>query len=160
MAPVSVLRWIAVLPGALLAATLVHLIFSAANALGVVNLLGNILNFPADPNVVMAQFVIGIIFGIAYAAAFVLSGAWIAPAKKATTRLVLAVLVVLLSGLSGTMVALGVSPIALLSESQLIATPCTGLYFLSKGVAWKSRELAIACGRLAICWTVRPNPSN
>ena len=81
MSPVSILRWIAVLPGALLAAILVGLIFHAVNALGAVNFLASIVQFPADSNVGAAQFVMGTSHGIAYAAAFVLLGEWIAPSR-------------------------------------------------------------------------------
>ena len=133
--PVFILRWIAVLPGALLAAILVGLIFQAVNALGAVNFLASIVQFPADPNVGAAQFVMGTSYGIAYAATFVLLGEWIAPGRKTTTRFVLAALLVLLSGLSGIMIAIGSSPGTLLSEFQSIATPCTGIYFLVK--AWR-----------------------
>ena len=133
--PVFILRWIAVLPGALLAAILVGLIFQAVNALGAVNFLASIVQFPADPNVGAAQFVMGTSYGIAYAATFVLLGEWIAPGRKTTTRFVLAALLVLLSGLSVIMIAIGSSPGTLLSEFQYIATPCTGIYLLVK--AWR-----------------------
>ena len=134
MTTVSVLRWIAVLPGALLAATLVHLIFSAANALAA-SFLGPILFYPADPNGIIGQFVSSALFGIVYAAAFVLSGEWIAPSRKIATRCVLAILSILLVGLSAIMVVIGMSITALLSEVHLITIPCTGIYFLVK--AWR-----------------------
>ena len=127
-AVISVLRWIGVLPGALLAATLARGIVRALNTWTV-----------PDADGFLAQFGIGCIMGGAFVVVFVFSGAWIAPSKKNATGLVLALLFFLMSGVSVGMVVLGVSTSVQITDpmvlGEIIAAPAAGVYVLV--MAWR-----------------------
>ena len=77
---ISVLRWVAVLPGPVLSATFAPYIVSDA------------VRWTApNANGFVAQFGIGCIVSTAFVLALVFSGAWIAPSKKNATVLMLTV---------------------------------------------------------------------
>lgn len=84
---ISIFRWIAVLPGAALAAVLVR-------AIG-----GVLITWGApDPDDSLWRFSMGLGMGGMFAAGLIFSGTWIAPSKKNATGLVLAVLILLMVG--------------------------------------------------------------
>ena len=90
---ISVLRWIAVLPGALLAATLARFIVYLGTMLGIVFA----PEFPSDAFDALDRFVQGALMGAMFAFALIFSGVGIAPSKKTATGLVLTVLLALIS---------------------------------------------------------------
>ena len=127
---ISVLRWIAVLPGAFLAGGLARIVLGALNWLTV----------PAyDADSILGQFGIGCIMGGAFAAAFVWTGAWIAPSRKNGTGLALAALVVVASSFSVGLVVIGAATSVSLTDpaslGELIAAPATAIYVFV--LAWR-----------------------
>ena len=127
---ISVLRWIAVLPGAFLAGSLARLV------VGVLNWLAT----PAyDAESILGQFGTGCIMAGAFAVAVVWSGALIAPAKRNETGVVLAVLILLFYGVSVSLVVLGMPTSTQLSDprvlGEFIGTPAASIYALA--AAWR-----------------------
>ena len=133
---ISILRWIAVLPGAVLAAVLVRAIVGVVNTWTV-----------PDPEWLLTQFSIGFGTGCVFVAALVFSGAWIAPSKKNSTGLVLAVLIVLIVGVSVGLVVSGMATSVNFADpmqlGEMIGTPVAGIYAVV--MAWRG-ELGRAVG--------------
>ena len=129
---VVVLRWLAVLPGALVAGSLVRAIVRALNTLTV-----------PFPDSLLGQFGIGCLMGVSFAAVFVFSGAYIAPSRKNAAGLVLAVLFLLLTGLWAFGMILGLptseqitDPMAL---GELVSSSIVGISMLV--MAWRGENI-------------------
>ena len=133
---ISILRWIAVLPGAGLAAVLARAIVGVVNTWTV-----------PDPEGLLPQFSIGFGMGCVFVAALVFSGAWIAPSKKNATGLVLAVLILLIVGVSVGLVVSGMATSVQFSDpkmlGEMIGTSAFGIYAVV--MAWRG-ELGRAVG--------------
>ena len=136
-AVISVLRWIAVLPGAVLAATLARVIVGAVNAWTV-----------PDADGFVAQFGIGCIMGTVFVLALVFSGAWIAPSKKNAAGFVLTVLFLLMGGVSVGILLLGASTSIEISDPMMLgemtASLATSGYVLV--MAWLGKDVVDASG--------------
>lgn len=105
------LRWIAVLPGAVLAGSLARL---------VVGLL-NWLTMPVyEAHSILGQFGIGFLMGGAFVAALAWSGARIAPSHKNTTGIVLAALFLLIASISAGLVFSGAATSVQLSDPRAL----------------------------------------
>lgn len=94
---ISVLRWIAVLPGALLAAQVVNL-----TTLLICCPTFNMMASDSDSFLprFLETFSATMVRGAAIAYALVCTGTWIAPSKKTTTRMLLSIMLAMISGLA------------------------------------------------------------
>ena len=125
---ISILRWIAVLPGAALAAVLVR-------AIG-----GVLITWGApDLDDLLWRFSMGLGMGGMFAAGLIFSGTWIAPSKKNATGLVLAVLILLMVGVwvglrvSGEPTSVNLADPMELGE--MVGAPATAIYAVV--MAWR-----------------------
>ena len=126
---ISILRWIAVLPGAALAAVLARVI------------VGVLITWGApDLDDLLWQFSVGLGMGCTFAAGLVFSGAWIAPSKKNATGLVLAVLILLMVGVWVGLMVSGVLTSVNLADpkelGEIIGAPAIAIYAVV--MAWRS----------------------
>ena len=127
-AVVAVVRWVAVLPGALLAAGLARVVVGAVN----------LLTAPYDRGI-LGEFGIGFSMGGASVCALVVSGASIAPSHKNATGFVLAGMVILIGAVSAGVMATGFPTSVQLSDpmtlGELISTVIAAVYFMV--TAWR-----------------------
>ena len=133
---ISIFRWIAVLPGAALAAVLVRAI------------VGVLITWDApDPDDSLWRFLMGLSMGGMFAAGLIFSGTWIAPSKKNATGLVLAVLILLMVGVSVGLMVSGMPTSVNLADpmelGEMIGTPATAICAVV--MAWRG-ELGRAVG--------------
>ena len=125
---ISIFRWIAVLPGAALAAVLVRAIGDVLITWGA-----------PDPDDLLWRFSMGLGMGGMFAAGLIFSGTWIAPSKKNATGLVLAVLILLMVGVwvglrvSGEPTSVNLADPMELGE--MVGAPATAIYAVV--MAWR-----------------------
>ena len=127
---VSSLRWIAVLPGALITASLARFIVGSLNTWTI-----------PDADGLLEQFGIGCIMGTSFPVVLVFSGAWIAPVKKNAAGLGLAIMFLMAVCTSVVLILSGAPTSVQISDpmvmGEVIAAPVAGVYALV--MAWRGK---------------------